>query len=599
MNLKTTIMKHLGWCPMSPDKAPSKRTDGPMNLIDAFLSGWKNYLLTLALLSIILASSIIFTPPPLIPASSQPDTWNKTINQTYNIPEFFRWIKVNDPDINNTEQIIYDGDKVIEFRDQTVRYSNLLLLKDNAKLILRNCTLLVSGFTAYNPENLFDDFVGILLTDNSSLEAYDTEIVPSDYVGQIGFIGDSQCYLNDVVIANCTLHLDERAQLEAAESKIFSISIDKDVKIDISKSHVRYLHQDHKWRNRWSNIVEINSPTAHFTDSIIDFVTLRVTNSSHCNIYGRIGTQSDWNSYEALDISGKVMNLTLIDSAISAVVTLEGLYSKFNINEGESMWVYAAFSSVHCNNSEIQRIILSGNSTTSIQNCNIEHLATKSYISFTGEAFRSLLPSSIYQTLYLSDTKIEDLDLGIKTNVSCDNALIQDLHIGRTEVYISGTASYGSIEPAIKQYARWLFAQKYKVRTIGEERVIPDVELSLEDSNGEIIWSGISNENGLAEFNITYCSYYPLPGYSGYVSNYRDSWNLTGIHGDEIVTKQITMGDPSSEITLDYSKGAFILPVDNQVLFYSSLSAITFLTVLKLRFYSINKDLDPFSEKSH
>ena len=67
MNIRAFFDKYLGWCPMSPDLSPPQK-DGVTNFLDDFLAGWRNYFITISLLSIILASSILFTPPPLIPA---------------------------------------------------------------------------------------------------------------------------------------------------------------------------------------------------------------------------------------------------------------------------------------------------------------------------------------------------------------------------------------------------------------------------------------------------------------------------------------------------------------------------------------------------
>ena len=74
MDLRDFFQRLFGWCPMTPGEAPPQRSN-TLNILDGFLVGWRNYLLTMIIFGSILAYSILVVPPPLIPVSSTPDTW--------------------------------------------------------------------------------------------------------------------------------------------------------------------------------------------------------------------------------------------------------------------------------------------------------------------------------------------------------------------------------------------------------------------------------------------------------------------------------------------------------------------------------------------
>ncbi len=589
MNIRAFFDKYLGWCPMSPDLSPPQK-DGVTNFLDDFLAGWRNYFITISLLSIILASSILFTPPPLIPAFTTPETWDKVLEQTYDFPDHYKWIG-DDPSVNISGQTIISGNEQLIFQDQTVAFPDLLWFQNNSQLILRNCTFLVPTYTGYYLEDIFHEYVGILFTDNSSLIAIDTVFVPYDRRAGIGFLGDSSCSLDNVIIANSSINLDERAKLIANNSKIWQIYTDKDTRLEITSSQIGYLYNDHKWRSHWSNVLKIASPTARFTNSSIYFTEIRIVNSSRCIISDDIGYQSNWNLYEDYQIDGRTMNITLIDSEIEGYLMLDGINSVFNVTGSENLWLYATNSEVYCKNSELLRLSLAGNSSAEINNSNIYSLGLSLNHAYTLAQYRLYPASSRLHRVKISDSRIESLSISSNSEIECNRVYIEETSIDTATAKIHGSYICNNVEStAYNQYERWALTSSYTVNTIGEERVLPGVELTLVDQAGNIVWSGISNDDGMAQFNITYCSYYPLTEPYQYVTNYEEVWNITGVYGDEVKTCQLSMAQLNSNLIIDYTKDKFVLPINNRILFYSSIVLILITTAMKLRLHLSNNE---------
>ena len=598
MNIRAFFEKYFDWCPMS--EMPPQKTNGLFNIFDDFLSGWRNYFITISILSIILASSILITPPPLIPAQSTPNTWKNALDQMPSVPTPIKGITVKEPDVIISEQTIVEGDNVLSFKDQTILVTGLLMFNDNSKLVLQNCTFIVPDYTGYRYEDIFHEYVSILFNDSSRLEAVDSVFVPNERFRAIGFIGDSQCILDNVVMANCSINLDENAQLNANSSRIARIYEDSITNLRVYDSVVGELYQQNRWRSHWGNIRSLDSPIAEFVDSEIGAAEIRVTNSSNCVIDGEIGYHSYWNSYHDWQITGSTMNLTLVNSKVGSYFAVDGLYSVFNISGSSSMWLIASNSMVYCNDAEIFGVSISGNSSATIVDSNLYHLGTNDAFSFSGEYFRPFSPSSMHQVLDVSGSRIEYLNLAGFSDIQFNDVFVEDAGMGKVVSSISGSVEWGNV--VLNEYVpyglydTWALTQKYRIQTEGVERVLPGVELKLMDSSGKLVWSGLSDENGIAEFNVTYCSYYPLSEPYAYVTNYLDTWNLTGSYQNEDKTVQVSMFNTDSPIILDYSKDVFILPIDNHILLYSSLAIILILTALKLRIYLSNKKLDPFTE---
>jgi hypothetical protein len=597
MSLKTFLLKYLGWCPMNPDQSPPNRTDSTVNMFEDFLTGWRNYLLTVALLSIILASSLILAPPPPIQTTSTPDPWDTVFSETPEYPEPSKRITVNTPDSIISEQTTLEGTERIEIKNKTVWIKDLLLLKDDSELYFMNCTVILPKPPEYLYDDIFHEYVGILLTDSSSLTAINSTFVPSERYNGIGFIGSSQANLTNTILANCSLNFDEHSKLEATNSVIYQIYVDNDTNLVLKDSVVSWLHQKHRWRSRWHNILKISQPEVKVIDSRIGVAHIRIINSSRVVIDGDIGYQKYWNIIDAYQIDGYTMNLTLVESELGEYFGITGVYSVFNVTGGKYLGVMGTNSDIYLSGSEIYGVSIAGNSSATISDSNVYHLGTSEIHSYVGDLWRPMAPGSVHQEVNISESRVEYLNIAGNTDIICDALYVCNVGLGETVSSIWGSVQWGDVNYVKSgSYDRWAFTQHYTVQTIGEEYMVPGVELQVVNSTGDIVWSGVSDEDGCAEFNITFCSYYPLYQPYRYVTNYNGTWNLTGTYGNEVKSVGVSMFETGSPIRLDYSKDVFTLPINNSYLVYACLVAIIVLSIFKFRVYYLNNDLDPFKE---
>ena len=574
----------LDACPFPPDKTPPPKTL-PTNLLeqmDSFFEGWSKYLGVVTIAGIILAYSLVVVPPSLISRSVTPGTWNKKIESRWNPVDYFKWIKVKEPDYSTSEQMILEGDEVLEFRDQTVRFNDLVLVKDKAKIILRNSTLIAPDYE-YAYENIFYEYAGMVFNDSARLEAYDSLIVPVEHYLNIGFIGSSSCYLENTLIANCSLCFDESASLEAMGSTVFMIQADGSSYLKIVDSYIDTLRQDHYWRQRWANPVEKVKMSAHLTGSQLGSLRVRIVNSSSCQVVEHVGEHRNWNIYDAFKIDGCTMNVTLINSELSKPLNIYAINSEINVNETDVLSIMASMSRVNVEGSEVIWLSLCSNSSLVVIDSNIYYLSTYAYPVYE-ENLRSLSESSFHQDAAIMGTRIEYLDLKMNCKVDFTDVYVEEASIGGFESIMRGSVTWGpNISPHVTPYNRFAVTQVFDVCTQGQKRVLPGVKLVLADKDSNVVWEGVSDENGEASFNLTFCSYYPLHEPFKFVTNYMDEWKLTAVSAEVSRESSVAFFRTGSPIIIEFPEDKPVLPINNTALTYASIILILLATAMKLR----------------
>jgi len=550
--------------------------------MDRFFEGWSKYLGVVTIAGIILAYSLVVVPPPLISRSTTPGTWNKKIESSWKPVDYFKWIKVKEPDYSTSEQMILEGDEVLEFRNQTVRFNDLVLVKDKAKIILRNSTLIAPDYE-YAYENIFYEYAGMVFNDSARLEAYDSLIVPVEHYLNIGFIGSSSCYLENTLIANCSLCFDESPSLEAMGSTVFMIQADGSSSLKIVDSYIDTLRQDHYWRQRWANPVEKVKTSAHLTGSQLGSLRVRIVNSSSCQVVEHVGEHRNWNIFDAFKIDGCTMNVTLINSELSKPLNIYAINSEINVNETDVLSIMASMSRVNVEGSEVISLSLCSNSSLVVKDSNIYYLSTYAYPVYE-ENLRSLPESSFHQDANIMGTRIEDLDLNTNCEVDFTDVYVEEASIGGLEPFMRGSVTWGSnISLNVAPYTRFAVTQVFDVRTQGQKRMLPGVNLVLADTDSNVVWEGISDENGEASFNLTFCSYYPLHEPFKFVTNYMDEWKLTAVSAKVSREDSVALFRTGSPIILEFPEDKPVLPINNTTLTYASIILILLATAMKLR----------------
>jgi hypothetical protein len=156
--------------------------------------------------------------------------------------------------------------------------------------------------------------------------------------------------------------------------------------------------------------------------------------------------------------------------------------------------------------------------------------------------------------------------------------------VDSVETRLEGSVRWGEdMTDRYGNYSRFAVKQVFDVIVQGEERVIPGAKLTLTDEDGEIVWMGVTNENGKARFNLTFCSYYPLYEPYRYVTNFRDEWRLASMYGGVTLEETVEMFETGSPIVFDFPEDKQISPINNRILTFGSMATIILVTVMKLR----------------
>jgi hypothetical protein len=573
-------------CPFPPDRSPPPKT-ASTNLLeyaDRFFEGWRNYLGLVTMMGLILAYSLIVVPPPLISSNPIPDTWNTELGTISEPTDHFKWIKVREPDYNTSKQLVLEGDQVLRFTNQTVEFGDLVLVKDNARIILRNSTIIVPDYTGYLPSDLFKEYAGMVFNGSARLEAYDSVILrPGEYPG-IGFIGSSSCILENTVVANCSLKFDESATLQATGSIIYMIEADRSSALRIADSYIDTLKHENWWRQRWANPVKQVDASVYLEDSKMRRVSVRIVNSSSCHVTDIAGHHDYWNIYDAFGMNGATMNLTLRRSSVAEPLWISTINSELNVSDAYVNVIETSMSRVDVDHSNVTYLALYSNSSAKVDDSNIYYFGTGIYPIFD-MILTSVPKSSFHQNATIMRTRIERMRLNSNCILNFTNVYVGDASLSGLESNLKGSVTWGqniSDTPYLTPYDRFALTQVFEVQTQGRERVLPGVSLVLTDKDGNMVWEGASDENSKASFNLTFCQYYPLYEPYQYVTNYMDEWRLTATSGDESRETGVALFKTGSPIVFEFDKDKPVLPVSNAALTYASVAVILLATALKL-----------------
>ena len=571
-------------CPFPPDGDPPPKTPTTniIEHVESFFEGWRNYFAVLTLASLVLTYSLLVVPPPLITEASIPDTWGMQYEPKERPLDRFKWINVSDPEQNHTGQMILDGDMVMEIVDQTIVFNDLVLVKDNACIILRNSTLIVPEYR-YRYENIFKEYAAMVFNDSARLEAYDSIILPSDWMPNIGFIGGSSCILENTVIANTSLSFDESACLFAKNSSIWGVCADGYSDVTLDDSYLHRIYQKNSWRHRTANPITRYDTSVVLKNTEADLILLRVVNSSSIDISEKIGWREHWNSYDYYKIDGYTMNVTLFDSEINELLWVYCINSNVNVTETEVCVLQTSMSNVTVVDSKVDFLVLGANSSADIDDSYIYSYSAAPYLPYE-EYLGERLRGSFYQNAVINGSRIEYLDFYSDSDMFFEDVYIGEVVVDAVETRLEGSVRWGEdMTDRYGSHSRFAVKQVFDVVAQGEERVISGAKLTLTDEDGEIVWEGSTNENGKARFNITFCAYYPLYEPYRYVTNFRDEWRLTSMSSGVTLEETVKLFETGSPIVFDFPEDKQTTPINNRILTFGSMATIILVTAMRLR----------------
>lgn len=577
----------LDACPFTPDSDPPEKTlsTNMLEFIDSFFDGWRNVGVAVTLISILTIYSLFSAVFPLIPVIQTPDSWGMQIESEYH--DHFPY-KMSDFDVDNPElildNILLEGDESLIIEDKTILLNGFILVKDHSKLIIRNSTLVIGKTPRPIINPLFDENAKILFTNSSSLVIEDSVILPSWHGYELGFIDNSVISSSNAIFANGTLWFDNSAFFTLDESYLQLLYFDHSVSGSITETEISIIFNENVRRRGRVNPFDQTDGAINIDNSQIGLLTYRILGGSFLVDSTTDGYYKSWNNKHDHHITGISPDITVTESYIDGV-SMECFHSNGVVkNQIQSVGLALINSSCQVHDSVLYHAYVSQS----------DLLVNNSYLEFL-----YVSPMSDYEFGYITtdelllsnttliNSRIKDL-ISADAIIHYDNVFIDEVKIGSTNNIITGIGeggiTYGDEASSyqLSTYGQMAVNNHYKVMTVSEEHIIPNVPLTLVNGSGAEIWKGETDHQGSAYFNITYCNHYPLYRLFQFISNTNDTWKLSATIGDTTIEKEIRYFETGSPIILKFPEPGLLSKAQFSPLSLVGMCSVILVLALKL-----------------
>jgi hypothetical protein len=524
----------LDACPFPPDKKPPEKDflSRTHNLYDEVFGNWKIVVSILSAASLILAYSLLTVPPPVAPSVSVPDSWGRAFPEYEYAPrEVFAWVPEYENQMVQQGDLLLEGEDVLLIENCTYVLNGQLLVKDNARLILRNAELFIQEKREWaSGVNLIPAPVHMGFNNSAVFKAHNSSIIYPDSSASIGFLQNSEAVIDSSRLDSVNIYGDEESTICVSDSTIGTINVAGGANFELYNSEVSsiscYSIVD---RMRWfRSESDWERCRVEVWNSTLDHLHLKAKNCDATILAPLKGFHRSWNSYEHVACErGIVLNVTFHNTEVTG--DYWGLSAELgNLrveNSKDVEYISVRNGSLNASNSSIRFLTCDTNSAVCIENCNMD------WLSFEGGVDADISGSKA-ELLILDD---------FEGSLQMDMFSAEEVSLyGQVEAYMEGSALFG--EDATGEELYWdsgFIVRSFEVGTRGGDRVLPNVRLTLYDDDDNAVWSGQTDKNGEASFNITFCHWWPLYEQFKYVNDYEDTWRLEATDGE--FTKNATV----------------------------------------------------------
>ncbi len=522
-------------CPFPPDKKPPEKDflSRTHNFYDEVFGNWKIVVSILSAASLILAYSLLTVPPPFAPSVSVPDSWGRTFPEYESVPrEEFVWVPEYENQTVQQGDLLLEGEDVLLIENCTYVLNGQLLAKDSAKLILRNAELYIQEKREWaQAVDLIPAPVHMGFNNSAVFEVQNLSIIYPRWSADIGFFQNSEAVIDSSRLDLVNIYGDEESTIFISNSTIGTIKVAGGANFELFNSDVSsiscYSIVD---RMRWfRSESDWNKCRVEAWNSTLDHLHLKAKNCDATISSPLKGFHGSWNSYEHIACErGIVLNVTLHDTDVTGDYWgLSAESGNLRVeNSRDVEFISFRNGSLSASNSSIRYLTCDTNSAAYIEDNNMD------WLRFEG---------SVNANISGSKTELLILD-DFEGNFQLNMFSAEEVSLyGQIEAYIEGSARFG--EDAVGEELYWdsgFIVRNFEVGTRGGDRVLPNVRLTLYDEDDDTVWSGQTDKNGEASFNITFCHFWPLYEQFKYVNNYGDSWRLEATDGE--FTKNATVG---------------------------------------------------------
>lgn len=572
-------------CPFTPDAEPPAKTmiTNMLEIMDSFFEGWRNTAIVVSLISLFLAYSLAISIPPLITQSYIPSTWGDDLNY-YPSPSGFEYLKIPEvsPETLVSEDLVLDGDDVLELENTVYQVNGDVYLRDNSKLVLRNSSLVLSINPRYRTIN--PSIPKIVCSNHSSFVIEDSNIFTSEFSFYLISEGRSDLRIHSSHL-NGSLYLTDSSTIITSDSSIRGIRYSKSAKGSIVDSQLLFLrNRDYHYNPRESEYVLNDDGELLIDGSTIHYFSIKLAGT--CNISKPVlGYHADWDPKQGLGFSGDSFGISLRDTSILNSVHLEIINGTCWVNQSdEEPRISLLNSNLVVDESFLSYISSDVLSDVTLRDSVVRHFSIANehhymgFNPFEGEVFESdILRSNIGYFIINQDCSL-----------NFDESILHNIEMKGNDVKIRGDVTYGPwIDFGIpkdwySRYPQFVYTQEYTVRLQGDKHLLPNIPISVTNSTGATVWDGETNREGEARFNISYCNYYPLNRKYSLVTNYNDTWTLHIDNDGEIIQTPIRFLETSSVIKVSISEPNILALMDFSTTSQTGLGAILLIVLIKL-----------------
>ncbi|OGD46017.1 hypothetical protein A3K69_07990 [Candidatus Bathyarchaeota archaeon RBG_16_57_9] len=483
-----------GACPLLPgsfeDKSP---LDSALVWITRFCRSWKNVLPIIAVASVILVYSMAFAQGSLAAAIAEtgeiPSTWNQdypTVVKALTRHRGDEHLYKNQ--VNISEDLVISGDQVYVIENCTAVLEGYIMVTDQAQLVIRDAEL-YNVKRGINGGELVPYPANVYLEDHASL-VLENAVIRGEHRILVTLNNYTRAEIESSILEGDLIVFGD-SNVELRNSTVSFIKVAQRANIGIHDSHVYYLFYeeegplvgDFTFRIEHADFTGV---TIESWDSVFEVVRFPIRGCRDFSHTGGVSWGPDWSlrdlypTAEVLDFSSHdsdikryvfiLMNCTAI---FSEVPELDGIYSydtELIIDRCRLMDVAMLSGEGVIQDSIITMAFVDGDTKPTFINDKIWIIALRNYT----------------ETAEFENTYVETLFVE-----------------GSMTGSLKGSVTFG--EEALNAYMLGEAVTRiYTLVTQTPKHVLPGARAQLFSPENELVWSGETDENGTATFQITY-----------------------------------------------------------------------------------------------
>ena len=510
-------------CPIPPGIRPEERDLKPnMSLpsfLDRFFDDWRKVTLTLGVAAVVMAYSFLMVPPPIVSFLKSPDTWDQPIpEQNYTQPEKLQWSPRYEKKVVFEEDTVLNGSRTLVLENCSCTFNGLLLVKDDARLILRNADIFVQEKSGRTSLDIVPFPYYFAFMNSSSFEAYNSTIFFQGR-GEIGFFNSSSCFMDSSNMPTASFDAYDDSRLQFNKCSINTLGPFGNSSSTVRESSIQIINSYYYYR--FGRPPFFSDASVNVYSSEIGALQLKVRDSRIVLNKSIKGFFSHWAPNVDLCGGGESLNIVLHDSELLSQTDLWFVNCTVEVQGAKDLGqIIAESSSLTFNNSS----------------CTDLSVARCREVEVTDSLIYWLIISEGVDAV-MRRTKAEHISLGrVDGTLEFDQVKANTL-----SVYFPVTSSYPSdrycrlkgslLIENMTSYnldGKFKIMRSYDVVAVKGDRAYPGVKFTLRDGNGNLVWEGETDGEGRCSFNLTLVKLWKTEKYV-FVTNVTDSYSLEAV----------------------------------------------------------------------